>query len=49
MPRMFIIGHLNSALARNSNFLLNVGPDRRGRIVASSVRALTAIPELRRK
>jgi alpha-L-fucosidase len=30
-------------------FLLNVGPDRRGRIVDSSIKALAEIPVLRRK
>jgi alpha-L-fucosidase len=44
-----IVGHLNTAHSRNSNFLLNVGPDRQGRITASSIKALAEIPELRQK
>jgi alpha-L-fucosidase len=44
-----IVGHLNTAHSRNSNFLLNVGPDRQGRIVGSSIKALAEIPELRQK
>ncbi len=34
--------------ARRSNFLLNVGPDKQGRIVESSVRALAEVGELSR-
>jgi len=44
-----IVGHLQKAQARNSNFLLNVGPDRQGRIIESSRKALAAIPALREK
>jgi alpha-L-fucosidase len=44
-----LVGHLNTAHSRNSNFLLNVGPDRQGRIIDSSLKALAEIPNLRRK
>jgi alpha-L-fucosidase len=44
-----ILGHMEKAHARNSNFLLNVGPDRQGRIVDSSIKALAEIRGLRRK
>ncbi len=43
-----IVDHLNKAHARNSNFLLNVGPDKKGRIIDSSVKALAEIPALRK-
>lgn len=42
-----IMKHMQTANARNSNFLLNVGPNPRGRIVDSSVAALKKIGELR--
>jgi alpha-L-fucosidase len=37
-----------SAHARNSNYLLNVGPDRKGEIIESSVKALAEIGKLRK-
>lgn len=42
-----IFKHITTAHARNSNFLLNVGPDRSGRIIESSVDALREIGRLR--
>jgi len=42
-----VMGHMATALSRNSNFLLNVGPDRNGRIVESSVKTLMEIGRLR--
>lgn len=38
-----IMNHMAKAHARNSNFLLNVGPDKDGKIVDSSVKALKEI------
>lgn len=38
-----ILEHMNKALSRHSNFLLNVGPDKNGRILDSSVEALKQI------
>ncbi len=43
-----IMGHMAKAYARNSNFLLNVGPDRRGNIIESSRKALSEIGRLRK-
>ena len=42
-----IIGHMKTAFSRNSNFLLNVGPDRQGRISEDSLRALNEIGKQR--
>jgi alpha-L-fucosidase len=36
-----------TANSRNSNFLLNVGPDRNGKIIESSIKTLTEIGKLR--
>ena len=44
-----IVGHLDMAHSRNSNFLLNVGPDPQGRIVGSSIKELAEIGKLRQK
>jgi alpha-L-fucosidase len=44
-----IITHMEKAHARNSNFLLNVGPDRQGKIIPSSLKALAEIGERRRQ
>jgi len=44
-----VVGHLNSALSRNSNFLLNIGPDKQGRIIDSSLKTLAEIRNLRQK
>lgn len=41
-----IIGHMEKAYARNSNFLLNVGPAKNGKIIDSSVKALEDIGKL---
>ena len=41
-----VLDLMTTAHGRNSNFLLNVGPDRNGRIVESSVRVLAEIGEL---
>jgi sialate O-acetylesterase len=38
-----VLDHMGKARARNSNFLLNVGPDRRGRIIESSLETLAEI------
>lgn len=43
-----ILGHMDKVRARNSNFLLNVGPDMKGNILPSSVQALKEIGELRK-
>lgn len=40
------IGNMAKAHTRNSNFLLNVGPDKKGRIIESSVKTLTEIGTL---
>ena len=37
---------METAHARNSNFLLNVGPDRKGRIVGASRETLAEIGRL---
>ncbi|MHC4502774.1 MAG: alpha-L-fucosidase [Planctomycetota bacterium] len=42
-----VMGHMATAHGRNSNFLLNVGPDRNGRIVKSSAKTLAEIGRLR--
>ncbi len=42
-----LLKHMATADARNSNFLLNVGPDKRGRIIPSSVETLAGIGRLR--
>jgi hypothetical protein len=41
-----MMGHMATAHGRNSNFLLNVGPDRSGNIIESSVNTLAEIGEL---
>jgi alpha-L-fucosidase len=41
-----IMDHMAKVYARNSNFLLNVGPDKEGRIIESSLKALVEIGEL---
>jgi alpha-L-fucosidase len=38
-----ILKHMATAQSRNSNFLLNVGPDRKGRILPASVKVLEEI------
>jgi alpha-L-fucosidase len=40
-------GHMAKAHARNSNYLLNVGPDKEGKIIPSSVQTLAQIGKLR--
>jgi alpha-L-fucosidase len=42
-----VMGNMARAHARNSNFLLNVGPDRNGNIVESSIKTLAEIGKLR--
>ena len=42
-----VLGHMAKAHDRNSNFLLNVGPDRNGNIVKSSIKTLAEIGNLR--
>ncbi len=42
-----VMGHMTTAHNRNSNFLLNVGPDRNGKIVESSVKTLAEVGRLR--
>lgn len=42
-PTDEILSHMQTALSRNSNFLLNVGPDRQGRILDTSAQALKQI------
>lgn len=44
-----MMGHMARADARNSNFLLNVGPDKQGRIVDSSLKTLAEIGKLLKK
>ena len=41
-----IMGQMATADSRNSNFLLNVGPDRNGKIIESSVKTLAEIGKL---
>jgi alpha-L-fucosidase len=43
-----LLDQMNKAHARNSNFLLNVGPDKQGRIIDSSIQALAEIGRLRK-
>ena len=38
-----VLGLMEKVRSRSSNFLLNVGPDRSGRIVESSIQALKEI------
>lgn len=42
-----IARHMHTAHSRNANFLLNVGPDKQGRIVPTSLEVLKAIPAAR--
>jgi alpha-L-fucosidase len=46
-PAADIVAELNTANARNANFLLNVSPDRNGRLVDSSVEVLSEIGRIR--
>jgi alpha-L-fucosidase len=41
-----IMSHMDEAQARNSNFLLNVGPDKKGDFEESSIKALAEIGKL---
>jgi len=41
-----VMGHMATAHARNSNFLLNVGPDKQGKIMESSVKTLAEVGKL---
>jgi len=41
-----VTGHMGKAHNRNSNFLLNVGPDRNGRIIESSLKTLAEVGKL---
>lgn len=41
-----VMKHLATAHSRNSNFLLNVGPDRNGNIIESSIKTLAEIGKL---
>jgi len=41
-----VIDLMNTANSRNSNFLLNVGPDRNGNIIESSIKTLAEIGQL---
>jgi len=42
-----VMGNMAKAHARNSNFLLNVGPDKEGKIIESSIKTLAEIGRLR--
>jgi alpha-L-fucosidase len=42
-----VMSHMGKAHSRNSNFLLNVGPDRKGNIIESSIKTLADIGKLR--
>ena len=42
-----VLGRMATAHARNSNFLLNVGPDKNGRITDSSLQTLAEVGRLR--
>jgi len=42
-----VVGIMATAHSRNSNFLLNVGPDRNGKIIESSIKTLAEIGKLR--
>jgi alpha-L-fucosidase len=44
-----IVSQIQQANARNSNLLLNVGPDKKGKFTESSIKALAEIPALRQK
>lgn len=44
-----IAREIKTAHTRNANFLLNVGPDKQGRILDSSLKTLAEIPTLRKK
>ena len=46
-PAKQMIALMTTAHSRNSNFLLNVGPDRNGKIIESSVKTLAEIGKLR--
>ena len=46
-PAKQMIGLMTTAHSRNSNFLLNVGPDRTGNIIESSIKTLAEIGKLR--
>ena len=41
-----VMGHMAKAHSRNSNFLLNVGPDTKGAIIESSRKTLAEIGKL---
>ncbi|MBC8871616.1 MAG: alpha-L-fucosidase [Planctomycetes bacterium] len=41
-----VMSHMATAHARNSNFLLNVGPNRNGKIIESSIKTLAEIGKL---
>lgn len=41
-----VMSHMAKAHSRNSNFLLNVGPDRKGKIIESSIKTLAEIGKL---
>ena len=45
-PAKQMIGLMTTAHSRNSNFLLNVGPDRNGNIIESSIKTLAEIEKL---
>jgi alpha-L-fucosidase len=45
-PAKQVIGLMTTAHSRNSNFLLNVGPDRSGNIIESSIKTLAKIGKL---
>jgi len=42
-----VMGNMATAHGRNSNFLLNVGPDRKGKIIESSLKTLAEVGKLR--
>lgn len=48
VPAKWVMPNMTKAHARNSNFLLNVGPDRKGEIIESSVKTLAEIGKLRK-
>ena len=41
-----VMSNMAKAYARNSNFLLNVGPDKNGKIIESSIRTLAEVGKL---
>ncbi|MHC4642042.1 MAG: alpha-L-fucosidase [Planctomycetota bacterium] len=45
-PAKQMIGLMTTAHSRNSNFLLNVGPDKNGKIIESSIKTLAEIGNL---